>query len=105
VKDITPKECPPLYANEGKSSTTTMVPVKLFLPGTGWTWYITEYSPQQDTAFGWVDGLEAELGYISLPELRDIRTPEGFAVERDTHWNPDTSLAEVMSSSWEARTR
>ena len=58
---------------------------KFFLPGTGWTWYVTEGSPQEDDFlfFGFVVGLESEFGYFVLSELESVRTPLGLSVERD----------------------
>ena len=44
---------------------------KFFLPGTGWTWYVTEGSQQEGDFlfFGFVVGLESEFGYFLLSEL------------------------------------
>jgi hypothetical protein len=74
---------PALYAQETKSE--PIVYAKFFLPGTGWTWYVTEGSAQEDDFlfFGFVVGLESEFGYFLLSELEGVRTPLGLAVERD----------------------
>src|SRR5882762_8105237 len=74
---------PPLYSQEAEDD--PMVYAKFFMPGTGWTWYVTEGSPQGDEFlfFGFVVGLESEFGYFLLSELEGVRTPQGLSVERD----------------------
>jgi Protein of unknown function (DUF2958) len=74
------RKLPPLYATEGASD--PLVICKFFLPGTRWTWYATEYDGK-DIFFGYVVGLEPELGYFSLHELEEVRGPFGMEVERD----------------------
>lgn len=69
--------------------------VKLFLPGTQWTWYVTELSKQdQNLCFGYVIGLENELGYFSLEELESFQSSLGISVERDEGFVP-TVLSEI----------
>jgi hypothetical protein len=65
-----------------------LVPVKFFQPWGGWTWYATEYDPEDRVCFGLVDGFEQELGYFSLDELEAVRGPGGLTLERDLHWTP-----------------
>ena len=74
---------PALYAQEAE--TEPIVYAKFFLPGTGWTWYVTEGSQQEGDYlfFGFVVGLESEFGYFLLSELENVRTPPGLTVERD----------------------
>ena len=74
---------PPLYSQEAEPE--PVVHAKFFLPGTGWTWYVTEGSEQDGDFlfFGFVVGLESEFGYFLLSELESVRTPLGLAVERD----------------------
>ena len=89
---------PPLYANEQKSLEETLVPLKIFNPMGAGTWYITEIDPETKEAFGFAvlfEG-EGELGYISIEELEGITLPLGLKIERDLHWDPKTTLAEVM---------
>lgn len=74
---------PVLYTQEAEAN--PIVYAKLFLPGTGWTWYITE-GQEQDRDFlffGFVMGLESEFGYFLLSELESVRSPLGLPVERD----------------------
>ncbi len=74
---------PSLYSQEKEAE--PVVYAKFFLPGTGWTWYVTEGSQQEDDFlfFGFVVGLENEFGYFLLSELEGVRTTLGLDVERD----------------------
>jgi hypothetical protein len=74
---------PPLYSQEAEEE--PMVYAKFFLPGTGWTWYVTEGGEQDGDFlfFGFVVGLDSEFGYFLLSELESVRSPLGLEVERD----------------------
>ena len=74
---------PPLYSQEAEEE--PMVYAKFFLPGTGWTWYVTEGGEQEEDFlfFGFVVGLESEFGYFLLSELESVRSRLGLTVERD----------------------
>jgi hypothetical protein len=78
---------PPLYFNEGQGEDAIAL-LKLFTPWTTWTWYATEYNPEQRLFFGLVVGQERELGYFSLDELEALRGPGGLRIERDLNWEP-----------------
>ena len=86
---------PALYSQEGEAE--PVVYARVFLPGTGWTWYVTEGSQQEDDFlfFGFVVGLESEFGYFLLSELESVRTPLGLAVERDIAFH-EGRLTEVV---------
>ncbi len=86
---------PPLYSQDGKGD-EALVYVKFFTPDSNWTWYATEYDPEQRLFFGLVVGMETELGYFSLDELQSARGPLGLRIERDTYWTPQT-IAQVRS--------
>ena len=75
--------------------------LKLFTPGANATWLISEYDPETDTAFGLADlGLGfPELGYIYMPEIRDLRTIHGFKVERDFDFHPDKTITEYAKEA------
>jgi len=91
---------PPLYANDDKPASEVTIPVKLFNPCGGQTWYLTEYDPETQTAFGFCDlGMGfPELGYVNIQELEELRVPPfGLRIERDRYWNHKTTLAEVMA--------
>ncbi|MQY58863.1 MAG: DUF2958 domain-containing protein [Clostridia bacterium] len=91
------KKLPPLYTNEEKSPEVTLVIVKFFDPCGSWTWYATEFDPETGIFFGYVRGLENELGYFSLKELEEYRgKPLGLGIERDMYFG-DHTLAEVMA--------
>ena len=64
--------------------------VKLFTPWTNWTWYIAEYNPDTGECFGYVEGLEKELGYFDLNELKGIKGPAKLRIERDRLFEPAT---------------
>lgn len=84
---------PPLYSTENESD--PLVRVKLFTPDSNWSWYIIEYDKESRTAFGYVCGLENELGYFSLDELEEVKGPLGLAVERDISFN-ETRFKEIV---------
>ena len=54
-------------------------------------WYIAEYDPKDKIMFGFAilndDYQNAEWGYVSYEELRDLKV-YGFEVERDMDWYP-----------------
>jgi len=74
-----------------------MVYAKFFLPGTGWTWNVTEGSPQENDFlfFGFVIGLDSEFWYFLLSELESVRNRLGLGVERDLHFR-EGKLTEVV---------
>lgn len=86
---------PDLYETE--DTPDPICHVKLFLPGTEWTWYIIEFSKKDSmTCFGFVQGLEDEFGYFSLDELSSIRGSLGLKVERDLLFQP-TPLSKIKN--------
>lgn len=87
---------PALYANENKKPEDILVPIKLFNPCGQGTWYLTEYDPNEKLAFGLCDLGEPELGYVSIAELEELKLLYGMKIERDIHWNPKTTLKQVM---------
>ncbi|HVY08579.1 MAG TPA: DUF2958 domain-containing protein [Mycobacteriales bacterium] len=95
-----PANTPRLYAQDG-AGYDAIVHTHYYLGDCNWL--ITEYDPDEDLAFGWVrlngDRQNAELGYVSLAELRQFRAaialngdriPNAIAVELDEHWTPCT---------------
>ena len=77
---------PPLYATEDEAD--PIVYLKWFTPDSSWTWFVTEYDPQNRLCFGLVHGHERELGYFSLDEIESVRGPLGLRIERDLYWEP-----------------
>jgi len=53
------------------------------------TWYASEFD-SEDLFFGLVAGMEVELGYFSLAELKAVRGPWGLPIERDLHFKQQT---------------
>jgi len=80
-------DIPALYETEGVSN--PLCYVKLFTPDSNWTWFIMEISKDDNqTCFGYVVGLDSELGFFSLAELESVHGPLGLAVERDMFFTP-----------------
>ena len=70
--------------------------IKLFTLDSNWSWYIIEISKEDNvTCFGYVIGLESELGYFNLDVIENIRGTLGLAVEVDIHFTP-TLLSKVQ---------
>ena len=66
-----------------------IVYVKWFNPTGGETWWITEYDPKGEMAFGYATGgYEVEWGRISLQEIQAVRVRFGLGIERDLHFTP-----------------
>ena len=87
------KNIPNLYETENQEEKICYV--KLFLPNSNWTWYIIEINKQDNnTCFGFVDGLEQELGYFSLSELESISDSYGLKAELDISFKP-TRLSKI----------
>ncbi len=68
---------------------------KFFTPDAQWTWYVIEYDPRAGIFYGYVEGIEKELGYFTLDELQSIRGNFGLPVERDLYFTP-CKLSEVQ---------
>ena len=109
---LTPQQREQLIAN-GKASYAAIVAdtdppehfpvVKLFNPCGAGTWLLSELDVQEpDMAFGLCDlGMDcAELGFVSLNELRSIRLPFGFRIERDIHWTATHPLTVYARAAW-----
>jgi hypothetical protein len=62
--------------------------IKLFTPDSNFTWYIIEVSIDENICYGYVKGLENELGYFTLDEIADIRGSLGLGVEIDSTFKP-----------------
>jgi hypothetical protein len=80
---------PKLYSQESKGE-NAVVQVKFFCPWNKWTWFATEYDPENNLFFGLVKGDETEFGYFSGEELQSIKGPFGLYIERDQWFTPKT---------------
>jgi len=74
------------------------VAIKIFNPcGTG-TWYLTEFDGE-DTFFGLCSVHEAELGYVSMNELMEVRVPPfGMSLERDLYMSDSFTLSDAYDA-------
>ena len=96
------KRLPPLYSGE-EQGLDALAQIKFFTPWSNWTWYASEYD-EKDIFFGLVIGFEIELGYFSLSELQQVRSPLGLEIERDLHFETKT-LRELMEIHQRERRR
>lgn len=90
-------DIPDLYATEELKD--PLCYVKLFTPDSNWTWFIIEFSKSdRNTCYGYVQGLEDELGYFTLEELESVHGPLGLSIERDLYFKP-TLLSTIKELS------
>lgn len=93
----------PLYSQDGLGGNAKVI-VKYFNPGGAGTWFITEGDELENgdyELFGYChlgDDDNAELGYILLSQLEEIRLPLGLTIERDLHFKQFTTLKEALES-------
>jgi len=62
--------------------------LKWFTPDANFTWFLAEYSPEEEIGYGFVIGPFPEWGTFSLKEIRQLRGSLGLPVERDLHFDP-----------------
>jgi hypothetical protein len=93
------KQIPVLGGQDGKGI-DAIVYVKWFNPAGPQTWWITEYDPNEEIAFGYVQGMyEEEWGTFSLHEIQNVRVPIlGLGIERDLYFTPKP-LRECLRST------
>ena len=79
------KKLPKLYSQPAHDdfSQEMIFYVKLFTPDSNWTWFIAEYDPETEIAWGLVKGHEQEFGSFDMKEIKKLRGPFGLPVERD----------------------
>ena len=75
------KNLSPRYATENIKD--PLIQCKFFTPDSSWSWYVLEFDKTNEIFFGYVCGLENELGYFSLEELESVKGQLGLHVERD----------------------
>lgn len=80
------KTLPPLYSTENIKD--PLIQCKFFTPDSSWSWYVLEFDKTNEIFFGYVCGLERELGYFSFQELASVKGQLGLGVERDRSFNP-----------------
>ncbi len=66
-----------------------IIHAKFMFPASGWVWYVTEGQPEHDdfTIFGYVIGFEAEWGYFTLRELKEVNIHD-LVIEREESFEP-----------------
>lgn len=98
--DLIPKNIldtlPKLY--DTTDTTDPISQVKLFLPDSNFTCYLVEFSIDEDTCYGYVVGLDNELGYFSLEEILSVKGGLGLGVERDLSFKP-TPLSVIKKAA------
>ena len=87
------RQLPALYSQENVPD--PIIHAKFFHPSSAYTWYPTEFDPENSLFFGLVDGHDCELGYFSLEELESIKFT-GLRIERDLYWKAKP-LSEVQA--------
>lgn len=91
------KKFPALYAQDGKGYDAEVI-AKYFFPAGRYTFYATEYDPEQRLFFGLTVNMESELGYVSLDELASLRVgPFRLRIERDLYFKGG-KLRDVLAS-------
>jgi hypothetical protein len=92
-----PAETPKPYGQDGKGY-EAIVYAHYFVGSCDW--FVTEYDPKDDIAFGWAclgDRNNAELGYVSLTEMEQVRIPPyGLLVDYEDDWQ-QTTLAYAIA--------
>lgn len=94
----------PIGSQEGLGGNAKVI-AKFFNPVGVGTWLITEAEKTEDgdyEMFGYChlgDNEMAELGYVMLSQLEEIKLPFGFKIERDLYMPKDCKLIQAMKNS------
>lgn len=94
----------PIGSQEGLGGNAKVI-AKFFNPVGVGTWLITEAEKTEDgdyEMFGYChlgDNEMAELGYVMLSQLEEIKLPFGFKIERDLYMPKDCNLIQAMKNS------
>lgn len=96
---------PTLYSQEEIPLANQSVHAAYFIPfRSDWTWYLTEYDRESGDAFGLVVGVEPELGYFNLNELKELNAqrliledfPKTFRELKDAELSKQMSEEEML---------
>lgn len=93
----------PFGSQEGLGGQAKVI-VKYFSPVGGATWLITEAEKRKNgdyEMYGYCnlgDDEMAELGYVLLSQLEEIKLPFGLNIERDLYLPKDCNLIDAMKS-------
>lgn len=94
----------PLGSQDGLGGSAKVI-AKFFNPAGVGTWLITEAEKTEDgdyEMFGYChlgDDQMAELGYVMLSQLEELKLPFGLKVERDLYMPKDCNLIQAMKST------
>ncbi len=97
TKDLL-KRLPRLRETSEKEPEDVKVITKFFDPTGSWSWYPVEYCPEEELFFGYVQGMENELGYFSLKELEEFKGLFHLGIERDLYFK-ETTLEKLMKGN------
>jgi len=91
---------PALYGTEGTATEDKIVWAHYF--SAAGDWWITEYDPAENEAYGYARLAQfpegAEWGYVDLAELERVNAHHGLViVERDMHWTP-TAFGQIAEA-------
>jgi hypothetical protein len=90
------KELEKKFEKQGDTSMNeledTKVIAKFFITGSNWTWFAFDYNPETKMFFGCVHGVEKELGYFSLAELKEVKGAFGLGIERDRYFSGEPAI-------------
>jgi len=93
IQDELISAIPDLYDTEDLKD--PLCHVKLSTPDSNWSWFIIEISQEdKNLCYGYIKGLESELGYFSIEELESVKGPLGVKIEVDLSFVPKP-LSEV----------
>ena len=94
----------PLGSQDGLGGKAKVI-AKFFNPTGVGTWLITEAEKTEDgdyEMFGYChlgDDEMAELGYVTLSELQNIKLPFDMTIERDLYLDKDCDLIQAMKAT------
>jgi len=86
----------PIDIDRTKDLFEVLLPVRLFNPTGGDTWWLASYNPETRVAFGVAETIERTVGSIDLTELVEYRGFLGLPIERDLHYSVKT-MGDVMA--------
>jgi len=98
------KEIENKFKSQGDTSSKEMKDIKiickLFNPCDAGTWYLYEHI-EDDIYMCFADlgdPMCAEIGTVSLNEVKSVRLPFGLTIERDMHYGFEHTLKEVYDA-------
>jgi ParB/RepB/Spo0J family partition protein len=90
-------ELPALYSHQHLGD-EAVAQVRLHSPNGGQNWYVVEYDPRSEVAFGYIEAADgAALDFFNIGVIQEYRSQLGLEVQRDVAWTPKT-LAEIMNN-------